>query len=188
VVPTGRRNTGLKFLYRCLVLQGLARLVTISYYLRNRFATSKFELDRKMSQAKQLRWIYRSTPLQPPQEVLLDIVRVSERRNAEFLCSGVLLYGNQTYAQMIEGPVEGVTRLSELIARDPRHVMGDSFLADITHPLVSGALPMGYVEMCELTRAGLQAPVAKPLRDESVLASFIAAVALKYPSAYVSGR
>jgi hypothetical protein len=54
-------------------------------------------------------------------EQLLSLLLQSRRNNAARGITGMLLYGNQTFLQVIEGDDAPVDALVERIARDPRH-------------------------------------------------------------------
>ena len=130
------------------------------------------------------RLVYWSSPVNAPSDVLLDIIRSSERRNARLGCSGVLVYSSNLYAQMIEGPSGSVNHLSQRIKIDPRHVIGALDLVSIKSLSISTQLPMGYVDAAELRRAGLDVPKRSLPVDNAKQAWLAYAVAMKYPSAY----
>lgn len=52
---------------------------------------------------------------------LLDILRVSRESNANVSVTGMLLYKNRSFMQLLEGPEEVVRELLEKIKEDPRH-------------------------------------------------------------------
>ncbi|MCU0758618.1 MAG: BLUF domain-containing protein [Steroidobacteraceae bacterium] len=60
-----------------------------------------------------------STPLSPEQ--LLSLLVQSRRNNTAAGITGLLLYGNATFLQVLEGEAEVVDALVERIGRDPRH-------------------------------------------------------------------
>lgn len=55
------------------------------------------------------------------QEDLEDILRASRENNARLGITGMLLYGNKTFIQIMEGEEKVVSELIEKIKRDPRH-------------------------------------------------------------------
>jgi CheY-like chemotaxis protein len=69
-------------------------------------------------------WAYVSRTLLAPQEMekaIADIVTVSKRNNAAADVSGALMAVGSTFAQLIEGPRDGVERIKAAILADDRH-------------------------------------------------------------------
>ncbi|KPQ04339.1 MAG: FAD-dependent blue-light sensor [Rhodobacteraceae bacterium HLUCCA09] len=141
------------------------------------------------------RLVYRSAPRRPPDSVVLDILRASDARNARLGCSGLLYYGDGTYAQLIEGPEEGVAELWRLIGADPRHrVLWHRTLPAAAREIGTG-LPMGFLSKREaradLRYARLVALLADdvlsapggPVRAPGLGQALAAAARLKYPVA-----
>jgi hypothetical protein len=91
------------------------------------------------------RLVYRSAPLRPPEGEILDILRVCDGRNLLLGCSGMLYYGNGTYAQVIEGPAEGVASLWASIRVDPRHRVLWRRQGPTPARTVGAGLPMGFL-------------------------------------------
>jgi hypothetical protein len=54
-------------------------------------------------------------------EDLRDILQASQRNNASLGITGVLVVGGRMFAQVLEGPEEGVLRKYVRILDDPRH-------------------------------------------------------------------
>ncbi|MBV9813540.1 MAG: BLUF domain-containing protein, partial [Acetobacteraceae bacterium] len=52
---------------------------------------------------------------------LAEILRTSRANNGRFGLTGALLYSDQCFAQVLEGPLPAVERVFERILRDPRH-------------------------------------------------------------------
>jgi hypothetical protein len=52
---------------------------------------------------------------------LKELLTLARRRNTELAITGLLLYGNQRFMQILEGEEEEVRALYELIKRDPNH-------------------------------------------------------------------
>lgn len=52
---------------------------------------------------------------------LQKILAASRRNNARVGVTGTLLYNAGSFAQVLEGPIDEVQRIFELIQRDPRH-------------------------------------------------------------------
>jgi hypothetical protein len=66
--------------------------------------------------------IYTSTTTVPPTEAdLAQILLSSDRNNGRDEITGLLLYHDGSYVQMLEGEEAIVTETFERIARDPRH-------------------------------------------------------------------
>lgn len=55
------------------------------------------------------------------QDDLEEILRISRENNAQLGITGMLLYGNKTFIQIMEGEEKVVNALIEKIKRDPRH-------------------------------------------------------------------
>lgn len=52
---------------------------------------------------------------------LIDIAEISQRNNIELGVSGMLIYNNREFLQLLEGPREKVVSLMNKISEDPRH-------------------------------------------------------------------
>ncbi|WP_051881374.1 BLUF domain-containing protein [Parvularcula oceani] len=61
---------------------------------------------------------------------LRDILAVSRRNNSRLGLSGVLLYREGTFLQVLEGPKDAVEQRMRVIAKDPRHT-GLDLLSDL---------------------------------------------------------
>jgi len=57
----------------------------------------------------------------PTEEDVEQILAVSRRNNAELGVTGMLLYADGTFIQVLEGEESAVKTLSHRISRDPRH-------------------------------------------------------------------
>ena len=65
---------------------------------------------------------YRSMAVSPPtQSELQNLLKVSQARNRAHGLTGILLYDDGCFFQWLEGPQEGLNRVWQSIARDPRH-------------------------------------------------------------------
>ncbi|MGM0559824.1 MAG: BLUF domain-containing protein [Pseudomonadota bacterium] len=62
-----------------------------------------------------------SAPHLVDEDSLLEILKTSRRNNLERAITGILLYVEGNYMQVLEGPREAVLDLKETIYRDPRH-------------------------------------------------------------------
>ena len=69
-----------------------------------------------------------SVPLTAPD--LLDLLSRSRAKNARLGVSGILLYRQGTFLQVLEGPRAEVDELYATIARDPRHREVSTVLAE----------------------------------------------------------
>lgn len=54
-------------------------------------------------------------------EELESIAEVSQRNNRKTGVSGILVYNNREFLQLLEGPMEQVLDLMDKISKDPRH-------------------------------------------------------------------
>ncbi|WP_307805161.1 BLUF domain-containing protein [Microbacterium sp. BLY] len=69
-----------------------------------------------------LRLVYTSTAAQPFRETALEqLLQQSRRSNATRDVTGLLLFRDGRFLQILEGPAEAVRRLVDRIAEDPRH-------------------------------------------------------------------
>ncbi len=69
-----------------------------------------------------LQLIYLSSASRPISEPdLLEILNASRANNPPLGITGVLIFGDNTFVQVLEGPPEAVSDLYEKISRDPRH-------------------------------------------------------------------
>ena len=68
-------------------------------------------------------WVYGSRASEPMSDSALDALLLKARKsNGVEGISGVLLYAEQAFFQIIEGPEEAVQSLSKKIIRDRRHI------------------------------------------------------------------
>jgi hypothetical protein len=69
-------------------------------------------------------WLYVSISRLTPEEAMDEvekIVAVSRPRNRGLDVTGALLFTGERFAQLLEGPADGVAALQQSIFRDPRH-------------------------------------------------------------------
>ena len=69
-------------------------------------------------------WLYVSISRLTPEDAMNEvekIVAVSRPRNRELDVTGALLFTGERFAQLIEGPPDGVAALQQSIFRDARH-------------------------------------------------------------------
>jgi hypothetical protein len=66
--------------------------------------------------------IYLSWAIVPfNEEQLQQLLIAARRRNTELAVTGILLYGNERFVQVLEGEEDTVQEVYALIRRDPRH-------------------------------------------------------------------
>lgn len=102
--------------------------------------------------------IYASSATFPPEDMLLDIVRVAERENAAHGLSGMLCYSASRYVQLLQGPPDGLDRLWDNLRRDIRHrILWMARLPDRLRT-IPAHLPMGYASEAQIREvdAGLR--------------------------------
>lgn len=69
-------------------------------------------------------WLYvsRSTiPEAEAEQAIEDIVKVAQERNAVLGITGVLVYSDLHFGQIVEGPPQSIMALRSSILSDPRH-------------------------------------------------------------------
>ncbi len=91
---------------------------------------------------------YRSTankPWSPPE--LNALLGVARENNKALGLTGMLLYADQSFFQVLEGPEAKVRAMVEIIGRDPRHHSLSVVLARFVHVRDLTEWSMGYVEM-----------------------------------------
>jgi hypothetical protein len=90
--------------------------------------------------------VYASSATKPLEgEALRELVTVARANNAKLGVTGLLLYKNSSFLQVLEGEEGKVTRLYEKIRQDPRH---DGLVILRRRPVAEPGFPdwpMGYV-------------------------------------------
>lgn len=71
-------------------------------------------------------------------EQLAQLLVRARQRNTELAVTGVLLYGNERFVQVLEGEEHTLQELYALIRRDPRH---DNFITFANKPIAQRAFP-----------------------------------------------
>jgi hypothetical protein len=134
-------------------------------------------------------FIYASTALFPPRDVILDIVRTADRANAEQGLSGMLCYGASRYVQLLEGPRPALDRLAWRLSRDMRHRVLWSHRAGPRERTIPATLPMGYASDAQLRELRLPLPPCDTAPDDPArLAAFLATIAARiYPATCAAG-
>lgn len=90
--------------------------------------------------------VFRSHPkCSPWPATILDIARASERNNAASGVSGMMLFSNDIYLQLLEGSAEKLCRLWDSIRRDDRHAI--EWVERGKAPAQLTGLPMGYFDL-----------------------------------------
>jgi hypothetical protein len=129
-------------------------------------------------------FIYASTALFPPRDVLLDIVRTADRANAEHGLSGMLCYGASRYVQLLEGPRPALDRLAWRLARDMRHRILWTHRRGLAPRTIPATLPMGYASETQLRELRLALPACDTAPDDPArLAALLSTIAARiYPA------
>lgn len=134
-------------------------------------------------------FIYASTALFPPRDVLLDIVRTADRANAEHGLSGMLCYGSSRYVQLLEGPRPALDRLAWHLARDMRHRILWSHRRGPGARTIPATLPMGYASETQLRELRLTLPSCDTAPDEPArFVAHLSTIAARiYPATCAAG-
>jgi hypothetical protein len=128
------------------------------------------------------RLVYASAPNGWPGNFILDIARVAERRNADLSCSGLLLYGDLGYFQIIEGSLVAVKELLSSLSIDSRHRIIWKEVSGPCGRCISPSLPMGYFDQSECFKAEIHMPNMHTSAAK-VSKIILDAAAYKYPDA-----
>ena len=103
---------------------------------------------------------------------LLAILRQSRENNAQHDITGMLLYKDHNFLQLLEGPEAAVMALYDKISRDPRH---DSVTLVLKHHVAArqfGAWSMGFANAekhMAQGEAGLSDFLNQPMTVETIL-------------------
>ena len=90
--------------------------------------------------------IYASTAVGTPgDDTLADVLRASRRNNARVGVTGMLLYTEGTFFQVLEGPAAAVDAAFATIAADPRHARAVTIIRERIARRAFGEWSMGYV-------------------------------------------
>ena len=90
------------------------------------------------------RVIYVSHPRVPVQSVILDIVRSAEFNNARLGASGMLIYSDFAYCQVLEGSAQSINALLRDIGADDRHSIAEMVIHQTDQRRIPSTLSMGY--------------------------------------------
>lgn len=100
-------------------------------------------MERTSNSLQQL--IYLSSPSRPIREPdLVDILNASRANNPPLGITGMLIFGDNTFVQVLEGPPEAVSELYEKISRDPRHNNCRKFITRATPHRCFPSWSMGF--------------------------------------------
>jgi hypothetical protein len=90
--------------------------------------------------------IYSSTAVgTPDDETLADVLRASRRNNGRVGVTGMLLYTEGSFFQVLEGPAAAVDATFATIAADPRHARAVTIIRERIARRAFGEWSMGYV-------------------------------------------
>ena len=84
------------------------------------------------------------------EEEIARMLATSRRNNARHGLTGALLYGNRRFAQVLEGPPDGVAALLDALAGDPRHSALTVLDSDAIGQRCFGAWTMAYLSDMDL--------------------------------------
>ena len=77
---------------------------------------------------------------------LIDLLKVSRENNGPVDVTGILLYHNESFLQVLEGPEENVEAVYEKIQKDPRHTNFLLLLRRTIEKKEFGNWSMGFVD------------------------------------------
>ena len=80
------------------------------------------------------------------QEELAELLEKSRKSNAAKSISGMLVYHQGSFLQILEGPEQGVESLLETIASDPRHKEMQILFKDLVEEAEYEEWSMGYID------------------------------------------
>jgi hypothetical protein len=86
---------------------------------------------------------------------LVDLLRAARERNGKAEITGMLLYHDGNFIQMLEGPASAVDALMVTIRRDPRHTGLIVLLRETIEARVFGEWQMAFRDTRELSSAEL---------------------------------
>jgi len=88
-------------------------------------------------------------PFTPPE--LVELLRISREKNAEHGLTGMLLYNDGNFMQVLEGPPASVDALMANIRRDPRHIRVTVLLRKKVEARTFGQWQMAFRNTRELS-------------------------------------
>ena len=90
--------------------------------------------------------IYMSAATEPfSDDALAELLDVARTRNAEKNISGMLLYHEGSFIQVLEGPERAVTQTYQIVSKDPRHSDVQVLFQGEIEERSFGEWSMGYV-------------------------------------------
>lgn len=127
--------------------------------------------------------VYASTAARPMREDdLLDLLRTAREKNARLEVTGLLLYRNGAFLQVLEGDQETVDALYATIRADPRHTDVIQLLA---HDIPHREFPdwaMGFEDLSDAFARS--EPGFRPFLDEDLTVKQLRRLASSYSAAY----
>jgi hypothetical protein len=78
---------------------------------------------------------------------VLDLLQVARTNNARLGISGILLYIDESFFQVLEGEQSVIESLYEKIERDPRHTEVTKLIQKPTHSRTFGEWSMGFAPL-----------------------------------------
>lgn len=113
-----------------------------------------------------IRLTYLSRSVQPfSADDLLTLLTVCHRNNTARGLTGMLLYGNGTFLQCIEGEEAAVDRLMQTLAADPRHTDIRTVRREIIDSRLYSDWSMGFERVTDKTLAAVPGLRDMGLRD-----------------------
>lgn len=128
--------------------------------------------------------LYRSAPMVAVDwELMLDIVRASERNNRRDGLSGVLYWDRDSFVQLLFGPQPALSACLSRLRADDRHDIAWVRPVAASPPWPALSLPMGYVAAGDVgaTAASVMA-MAAPDDAEATAETLLRWARRKYPS------
>jgi hypothetical protein len=91
-----------------------------------------------------LLYVSRATPARHPSQEIDAILSVARSRNAALGVTGMLIFTQDNFAQLLEGPGHALDRLMKSIERDPRHTAVRTLLTQEIASRTFEGWNMGY--------------------------------------------
>lgn len=92
--------------------------------------------------------IYNSAATEPiGVEALVELLEKARRNNGAVGVTGMLLYNEGSFFQVLEGPTEAVQRVAARIAKDPRHERMTVIIEEAIHRRSFGEWTMGFAHL-----------------------------------------
>ena len=78
------------------------------------------------------------------EEDLVELLKKSRHNNSKLDITGMLLYENGSFFQVLEGPPENVDKLYDVISQDPRHTKTIVIIREPIAKRTFGEWTMGF--------------------------------------------